>query len=87
MLASFTRRAEDILAIRKILEEEGDSHIQIIAKIENQEGYDNLDSILNVADGIMVARGDLGVDVSVELVPIYQKQMIARANAFGKNGL
>ncbi len=82
--ASFTRRAEDILAIRKILEEEGDSHIQIIAKIENQEGYDNLDSILNVADGIMVARGDLGVDVSVELVPIYQKQMIARANAFGK---
>ena len=82
--ASFTRRKEDVLAIRRILEEEGDNHIQIIAKIENQEGYDNLDEILNVVDGIMVARGDLGVDVSVELVPIYQKQMIKRANAFGK---
>lgn len=82
--ASFTRRKEDVLAIKKILEEEGDNHIQIIAKIENQEGYDNLDDILTVVDGIMVARGDLGVDVSVELVPIYQKQMIKRCNAYGK---
>ena len=82
--ASFTRRKEDILAIKKILAEEGDTHIQIIAKIENQEGYDNLDEILSIVDGIMVARGDLCVDVSVELVPIYQKQMIKRSNAFGK---
>ncbi len=82
--ASFTRRKQDILDIRKILQEEGNDRIQIIAKIENQEGYDNLDDILNVADGIMVARGDLGVDVSVELVPIYQKMMIKRANEFGK---
>lgn len=82
--ASFTRRKEDVLAIRKILKEENCEDIQIISKIENQEGYDNLDEILEVSDGIMVARGDLGVDVSFEKVPIYQKQMIARANAFGK---
>lgn len=82
--ASFTRRKQDILDIRRILQEEGNDHIQIIAKIENQEGYDNLDEILNVSDGIMVARGDLGVDVSVALVPIYQKTMIRRANEFGK---
>lgn len=82
--ASFTRRKEDVLAIRQILKEEGKENIQIIAKIENQEGYDNLDEILEVADGIMVARGDLGVDVSLELVPIYQKRMIKRANALGK---
>ena len=82
--ASFTRRKQDILDIRAILEEEGNDHIQIIAKIENQEGYDNLDEILEAADGIMVARGDLGVDVSVALVPIYQKKMIQRANEYGK---
>ncbi len=82
--ASFTRRPQDILDIRAILESEGNANVQIIAKIENQEGYDNLDGILAVADGIMVARGDLGVDVSFELVPIYQKHMIRRANAFGK---
>ncbi|MDH6366439.1 MULTISPECIES: pyruvate kinase [unclassified Breznakia] len=82
--ASFTRRKDDIMDIRKILKEEGQEDIQIIAKIENQEGYDNLDEILQVADGIMVARGDLGVDVSFEKVPIYQKEMIKRANAYGK---
>lgn len=82
--ASFTRRKEDVLAVREILKSEGNEHIQIIAKIENQEGYDNLDEILEYADGIMVARGDLGVDVSFELVPIYQKAMIKRANELGK---
>ena len=61
--ASFVRREEDVLAVRKILEEEGHPEIEIIAKIENQEGYDNLESILKVADGVMVARGDLGVEV------------------------
>lgn len=82
--ASFTRRKEDILAIRKILKEEGKEDIQIIPKIENQEGFDNLEEILEVSDGVMVARGDLGVDVSLELVPIYQKQIIKTANALGK---
>lgn len=82
--ASFTRRAEDVEAIRKVLLDEGKNTIQIIAKIENQEGYDNLDSILDVADGIMVARGDLGVEVSTALVPIYQKNMIRRCNERGK---
>ncbi len=82
--ASFVRRASDVLAIRKILLSEGKSKIQIIAKIENQEGYDNLDEILEVSDGVMVARGDLGVEVSTQLVPIYQKKIIKRANEVGK---
>ncbi|MBR3841419.1 MAG: pyruvate kinase [Erysipelotrichales bacterium] len=82
--ASFTRRAEDVRAIRRILEEEGKKSIQIIAKIENQEGYDNLNEILDVADGIMVARGDLGVEVSIALVPIYQKNIIRICNERGK---
>lgn len=82
--ASFVRRASDVLAIRKILISENKPKIQIIAKIENQEGYDNLDSILEVADGVMVARGDLGVEVSTALVPIYQKKIIKRANELGK---
>jgi len=82
--ASFVRRADDVVAIRKILVEEGKGKIQIIAKIENQEGYDNLDSILEVVDGVMVARGDLGVEVSTQLVPIYQKMIIKRANEVGK---
>ncbi len=82
--ASFVRRAQDVLAIRKILLDEGKSKIQIIAKIENQEGYDNLESILEVADGVMVARGDLGVEVSTQLVPIYQKKIIKKANEKGK---
>ena len=82
--ASFTRRKEDVLAIRKILREEGKPNIQIIPKIENQEGFDNLREILEVSDGVMVARGDLGVDVSFELVPLYQKKIIAIANEMGK---
>jgi pyruvate kinase len=82
--ASFVRRAEDILSIRKIMAEEGNEKIQIVAKIENQEGVDNLREILNVSDGVMVARGDLGVEVSLALVPIYQKKIIAVANEFGK---
>lgn len=82
--ASFVRRAEDILAIRQILAEEGNFNIEIIAKIENQEGYDNLRSILEVSDGVMVARGDLGVEVSFQLVPSYQKNIIKVANEMGK---
>ncbi len=82
--ASFTRRRDDVLAIRKILIDEGKPDIQIIPKIENQEGFDNLRDILEVADGVMVARGDLGVDVQLQYVPIYQKQIIAIANEMGK---
>ena len=82
--ASFVRRADDVLAIRQILKELNREEVEIIAKIENQEGYDNLDSILTVADGVMVARGDLGVEVSTALVPIYQKKIIQKANEFGK---
>ena len=82
--ASFVRRAEDVLAIREIFAEQGNTHTQIIAKIENQEGVDNMDSILEVVDGIMVARGDLGVEVPAEDVPLIQKELIAKCNAAGK---
>lgn len=82
--ASFVRTAEDILAIRNIINEMGKPKIHIMAKIENQEGYDNLDEILQEADGVMVARGDLGVEVMTQFVPIYQKKMIQKANAHGK---
>lgn len=81
--ASFVRKAADVLEIRRILEER-DSDIQIIAKIENQEGVDNLDEIVQVADGVMVARGDLGVEVPTEEVPLVQKLIIDKCNAVGK---
>ncbi len=82
--ASFVRRAEDVAQIRDILKSEGKEDIHIIAKIENQEGFDNLDKILEIADGVMVARGDLGVEIQTSMVPIYQKQIIKTANRIGK---
>lgn len=81
--ASFIRSAGDVLAIRRLLEEH-DSKIEIIAKIENKQGLDNLDSILKVVDGLMVARGDLGVEIPTEEVPLAQKHMIAQCNKLGK---
>lgn len=81
--ASFVRKQEDVLEIRELLEKEG-ADIPIIAKIENQEGYDNLDSILEVADGLMVARGDLGVEIPAEEVPLVQKEIIRKCNLLGK---
>ena len=84
IFASFTRRPADINAIRKICIEEGKPHINIIAKIENQEGYDIVSEILDVADGVMVARGDLGVEIPTMLVPVYQKHIIRQANIVGK---
>jgi len=82
--ASFVRRASDVLEIRELLEKNNASHIQIIAKIENRQGVDNLDEILEVADGLMVARGDLGVEIPVEEVPLVQKMMIEKCNRVGK---
>lgn len=74
--ASFTRTADDILAIRKILKDNGGENINIIAKIENQQGVANIDKILEVSDGIMIARGDMGVEIPLEEVPIIQKMII-----------
>ncbi|GAA4078082.1 pyruvate kinase [Amphibacillus indicireducens] len=82
--ASFIRRAADVLSIREHLDKNGGKDIQIISKIENQEGVDNLDAILQVSDGIMVARGDLGVEIPPEDVPVVQKSMIQKCNLAGK---
>ncbi|OUN01073.1 MAG: pyruvate kinase [Paenibacillaceae bacterium ZCTH02-B3] len=82
--ASFVRRAADVLEIRELLERHGASQIQIIAKIETQQAVDNLDEILEVSDGIMVARGDLGVEIPVEEVPLVQKRIIEKCNQAGK---
>lgn len=82
--ASFVRRASDVLEITQILEEENMTHVQIIPKIENQEGVDNIDEILKVSDGLMVARGDLGVEIPTEEVPIAQKDLIKKCNKLGK---
>ena len=82
--ASFVRCREDILEIRKILDQHG-SHMKIIAKIESMQGIRNLEDILTVSDGIMVARGDLGVEIPMEEIPVVQKQMIKMAEAQGKH--
>jgi pyruvate kinase len=80
---SFIRKAADVLEIRRVIEEAGgDQHI--ISKVESQEGFDDLENILQVSDGLMVARGDLGVEVPTEEVPIMQKRMIERATQIGK---
>ena len=82
--ASFIRKATDVLEIRKILEENNGEHIQIISKIENQEGFDNIDEIIEASDGIMVARGDLGVEILTEEIPLIQKKIIKKCNIAGK---
>ncbi|MGM9924603.1 MAG: pyruvate kinase [Bacillus sp. (in: firmicutes)] len=82
--ASFVRRASDVLEIRELLDNNGGKHINIIPKIENQEGVDNIDEILEVSEGLMVARGDLGVEIPAEEVPLVQKQLIKKCNALGK---
>ena len=82
--ASFARSKEDILELRKILTDHG-SDMKIIAKIENMQGINNLEEILEASDGIMVARGDMGVEVPLEEVPVLQKKMIKLANAHGKH--
>ncbi len=82
--ASFVRTADDVLAIRKILEEKGGEGIHIIAKIENMQGVQNIDEIIRVADGIMVARGDMGVEIPLEDVPVIQKMIIKKVSGAGK---
>lgn len=84
LAASFVRCKEDILEVRKIIDELG-SHMKIIAKIENMQGIRNLEEILSVSDGIMVARGDMGVEIPMEEVPVVQKRMIKMAEAQGKH--
>ncbi len=82
--ASFVRKASDVIEIKKILEKQGGHGIKVIAKIENREGIKNFDEIIKVADGIMVARGDLGVEIPVEEVPIVQKTLIEKCYRNGK---
>lgn len=82
--ASFIRKAEDVTEIRRILEENNGQSIEIISKIENQEGVDNIDEIIAVSDGIMVARGDLGVEIQTEEIPLVQKELIKKCNIAGK---
>ncbi|MBQ2137389.1 MAG: pyruvate kinase, partial [Selenomonas sp.] len=81
--ASFIQRPDDVIAIRKLIEEHN-GHMEILPKIENLEGVKNFDAILEVSDGIMVARGDLGVEVPAEDVPLIQKEIIRKCNAAGK---
>ena len=82
--ASFTRTADDILQIRKILEEHDCKSVNIIGKIENKQGVDNIDDIIRVSDGIMVARGDMGVEIPMEDVPVIQKILIEKVYKAGK---
>ncbi len=82
--ASFIRRAEDVTNIRRILEDNNGDNIEIISKIENQQGVDNIEEILKASDGMMVARGDLGVEIETEIMPLVQKDLIKRSNNHGK---
>ena len=85
--ASFTRTAADVLDIRSLLERNNGQDIQIIAKIENEEGVDNIDEILAVSDGIMVARGDMGVEINYNELPRIQKMLIKKAMFYGKKSI
>ncbi len=82
--ASFVRTADDVLQIRKIFEEKNCNNINIISKIENMQGVENIDEIIRVSDGIMVARGDMGVEIPLEDVPVIQKMMIKKVIEAGK---
>jgi pyruvate kinase len=82
--ASFIRRKSDIVDLRELLHEAGGDEINVIAKLEKPQAIDNLDEILEVSDGVMVARGDLGVELPPEAVPIIQKKVLARASRWGR---
>ena len=82
--ASFVRRKSDIVDLRNLLHEAGSDEINVISKLEKPQAIDNLDEILEVSDGVMVARGDLGVELPPEAVPIIQKKVLARASRWGR---
>lgn len=82
--ASFVRTRKDVAAIRALLEENNGKLINIVAKIENQEGVDNIDEIIDASDGIMVARGDMGVEIPFENIPFIQKTLIKKCYSAGK---
>lgn len=82
--ASFVRCADDVQQVRNILKENNGEYVQIIAKIENMQGVDNIDEIINAADGIMIARGDMGVEIPGEEVPVIQKMIIKKVYKAGK---
>ncbi|KZL41025.1 pyruvate kinase [Secundilactobacillus collinoides] len=82
--ASFVRKPQDVMDIRELLEEKHMEHVQIFPKIESQEGIDNFDDIIKVSDGLMVARGDMGVEIPAENVPLVQKSLIRKCNILGK---
>jgi len=82
--ASFVRKAADVIAIRDVLKANGGENIKIYSKVENQEGVDNIDEIIEASDGIMVARGDMGVEIPIEMVPLTQKMIISKCNKAGK---
>lgn len=84
LAASFVRRRDDVILLKKLLKKYGGESIQIIAKIENEEGVSNIDDIIDEADGVMIARGDLGVEVPPEEVPVIQKEIIKKAHLKGK---
>ncbi|MDY3987327.1 MAG: pyruvate kinase, partial [Peptoniphilaceae bacterium] len=84
IFASFIRTAQDVMEIRRLLQENDGGDILIFSKIESQQGVNNLDAILDASDGVMVARGDLGVEIPTENVPLVQKEIIRKANRFGK---
>ena len=81
---SFVRRAEDVIRLRKILDDNNFQHVGIVSKIENTESLENLESIIKVSDGVMVARGDLGVEIPFGEVPVWQKKILKMANDMGK---
>lgn len=85
--ASFVRDASDVQAVRRLLDEAGGKEIKIIAKLENAEGIENADEILAEADGIMIARGDMGVEVPLEMLPSIQKQLIKKCYFTGKSAI
>ncbi|QMU07590.1 pyruvate kinase [Levilactobacillus suantsaii] len=82
--ASFVRKPQDVMDIRELLEEKHMEHVQIFPKIESQEGINNFDDIIKVSDGLMVARGDMGVEIPTENVPLVQKALIKKCNLLGK---